>query len=52
MRLRSLLPVAAATVLIAPLAAIAAHAPAVAFPEEAGKQGTNAQGTGADVVNV
>jgi hypothetical protein len=53
MRLRSLLPVAAAAVLIAPLAAVAAPAPAaVAFPEEAGTQGTPAQGTGVDLTPV
>jgi hypothetical protein len=48
MRLRSLLPLAAASVLIAPLVATAAPAP-VAFPKEAGKQGTPAQGTGVDL---
>jgi DNA-binding beta-propeller fold protein YncE len=51
MRLRSLLPVAAAAVLIAPLAAVAAPAPA-ALPEEAGKQGTPAQGSGVDLTPV
>jgi hypothetical protein len=54
MRLRSLLPVAAATVLLAPLAAQAElAAPAKAsFPKEAGTQGTPAQGSGVDLTPV
>lgn len=51
MRLRSLLSVAAATVLLVPLAAsaeLSAPAP-VAFPEEAGSQGTPAEGSGVDL---
>ncbi len=48
MRLRSLLPLAAASVLLAPLVATAAPAP-VAFPEEAGTQGTPAAGSGVDL---
>lgn len=52
MRLRSLLPLAAATVLLAPLAASADLAPSVAFPEEAGRQGTPASGTGVDLTPV
>src|SRR5687767_11289523 len=54
MRLRSLLPIAAAAVLIAPLAAqadLTAPAP-VAFPEEAGAQGTPAEGSGVDLTPV
>jgi hypothetical protein len=51
LRLRSLLPVAAATVLLAPLAAQAGAAPApLAFPEEAGQQGEPAKGSGVDLV--
>lgn len=53
MRLRTLLPLAAATVLLAPLAASADLAPApVSFPEEAGSQGQPAQGTGVDLTPV
>ena len=53
MRLRTLLPLAASALLIAPLGAIAAPAPAaVAFPEEAGTQGTPASGTGVDLTPV
>ena len=51
MRLRSLLPVVAATVLLVPLAAqadLGAPAP-VAFPDEAGTQGTPAEGSGVDL---
>ena len=51
MRLRPLLPLAAAAVLIAPLVASAAPAP-VAFPEEAGQQGEPARGTGVDLTPV
>lgn len=49
MRLRPLLPLAAAAVLIAPLVASAAPAAPVAFPEEAGSQGTPAEGSGVDL---
>ena len=53
MLLRSLLPLAAAAVLIAPLAAQADLAPApLSFPEEAGTQGSPAQGTGVDLTPV
>lgn len=53
MRLRTLLPLAASALLIAPLGAIAAPAPApVGFPEEAGTQGTPASGTGVDLTPV
>lgn len=53
MRLRSLLLIAAAAVVLAPLAAQADLAPApVAFPEEAGTQGTPAEGTGVDLTPV
>ena len=53
MRLRPLLPLAAAAVLLAPLAPTAGPRPAaVAFPEEAGKQGAPAQGTGVDLTPV
>ena len=51
MRLRTLLPLAASALLIAPLGAIAAPVP-VAFPEEAGKQGAPASGTGVDLTPV
>jgi hypothetical protein len=51
MRLRSLLPVAAATVLLVPLGATAAPAPA-SFPEEAGRPGALAQGSGVDLTPV
>ncbi len=51
MRLRTLLPLAVSALLIAPLGATAAPAP-VAFPEEAGTQGTPAAGTGVDLTPV
>lgn len=51
MRLRTLLPLAVSVLLIAPLGATAAPAP-VAFPEEAGEQGTPASGTGVDLTPV
>src|SRR5688572_21369928 len=51
MQLRPLLPLALSALLIAPLAAMAAPAPA-ALPEEAGRQGTPAQGTGVDLTPV
>jgi hypothetical protein len=52
MRLRSVLPLAASVVLLAPLAASAGAAKAPAFPEEAGTQGTPAAGTGVDLTPV
>jgi hypothetical protein len=52
MRLRSLLPLAAAVVLIAPLAAQADLSPVLALPDEAGQEGEPAQGTGVDLTPV
>ncbi|MDP3711227.1 MAG: hypothetical protein Q8R60_01915 [Mycobacteriales bacterium] len=49
MRLRSLLPLTLAAVIAAPLVSFAAPQKAAAFPEEAGKQGTPASGTGVDL---
>jgi hypothetical protein len=48
-RLRHLLPLALATVVAAPLVSFAAPQQAAAFPEEAGKQGKPASGTGVDL---
>lgn len=53
MRLRPLLPLATAAVLLAPLVAFADLAPAPAsFPHEAGEQGTPAEGSGVDLTPV
>ena len=49
MRVRSLLPLTLAAVIAAPLVSFAAPQKAAGFPEEAGKQGTPAVGTGVDL---